>query len=152
MHCGLWNATQSCSQPGSLGWVSHKTALGSGDSLSPGYQLSYLLSENSSIPCGGTSVLLMERPSVPSLCGLASSMVWHLQNSASSHYALGKSEKALLVEPDSVPGKGSGGQCSRSVQVIRGSSQCPLGWHRMVGTWRWTKPSVHWYRTRELIS
>lgn len=22
----------------------------------------------------------------------------------------------------------------------------------MVGTWRWTKPSVHWYRTRELIS
>lgn len=53
-----------------------------------------------------------------------------------------------------VPGAGAGweGRYSRSVQVIRGSSQCPLGWHRIVGTWRWTKPSVHWYRTRELIS
>lgn len=53
---------------------------------------------------------------------------------------------------NAVPGEGGEGWCSRSVQVIRGSSQCPLGWHRMVGTWRWTKPSVHWYRTRELIS
>jgi len=38
------------------------------------------------------------------------------------------------------------------MQDIRGSSHCPLGWHRIVGTWRWMKPWLHWYRTMEFIS
>lgn len=68
---------------------------------------------------------------------------------ASTVGALGTGRRTL-VGAEAVPLRV--GRCSRSVQVIRGSSQCPLGWHRMVGTWRWTKPSVHWYLTSELIS